>query len=268
MKRMIVIAMVVLIVHLSASQAGFGQVLQPGEVLQYKVKWNFLRLGTMILRTELDTSAADSGCYRLILIVKSNPALMFMSLREYNESIINGQDPHSLRYWGKHISGDDSNVINYSYDPAVHRAQCFERDLRTGELKYNTTLDNAPPYVEGASLIFYARCKSHSGKMYGVPTLIGSELHKTRLEFDGGREELSVAAFPQPLRALKYTGFADWKGGSSAGMSGEFTGWVSDDNASVPLRAEVKIILGSITIELEKWNRPGWNPPSLLQTSF
>ncbi len=268
MKRMFAAVMVFLIVHMSHSQENYSPVFRPGEVLQYKVKWHFLRLGTIILRTEADTSAGDTGCYRLIMIVQSNPALMFISLYEYNESVVNGHDPHSRRYLGRHVNGGDSSLITYAYDPAVRRAWCFEKNLHTQSVKDSTSLENVPPFVEGASLLMYARWKSHSGKIYGVPTMINGQLHKTRLEFNGSHEELEVDAFPQPVRALKYTGSADWQGGSSAGMSGEFTGWVSDDNASVPLRAEIKILLGSITVELEKWNRPGWDPPSLLQTSF
>jgi hypothetical protein len=43
-------------------------------------------------------------------------------------------------------------------------------------------------------------------------------------------------------------------------MSGEFHGWVTDDDAAVILKAEVKILLGSVRIELESYERTGWSP--------
>jgi hypothetical protein len=35
----------------------------------------------------------------------------------------------------------------------------------------------------------------------------------------------------------------------------------SDDTAVIPITAEMKVILGSVKIELNQWNRKGWNSP-------
>jgi hypothetical protein len=42
---------------------------------------------------------------------------------------------------------------------------------------------------------------------------------------------------------------------------GDFKGWFSDDTAVIPITAEMKVILGSVKIELNQWNRKGWNSP-------
>ncbi len=243
-----------------------GQVLVPGEELRYKVKWNFLRLGTIVLRTERDQSIPDTTLFRLVMTVRSNPALGVINIREYNESWVTSTDPHSHHYLGRHYNGSDSIEIIYEYDRDARRAVCTERDMHTGSLRQNTTLEGTPPFVEGASLLFYARSRVHSGKRCGVPTIVGGELHKTILDFTPNVEEIEVDGVSEPVRSLKYTGSADWQGGTAAGLSGEFTGWISDDSAAVPLKAEMSVIVGSITIELEKWNRPGWTPPTALHT--
>ncbi len=244
-----------------------GQVLLPGEELRYKVKWGFLRLGTIVLRTEREQSVPDSAPYRLTMTVSSNPALQVINIREYNQSWVSGPDPHTRRYRGRHYKGDDSTEIVYEYEKSTHCAVCTERDMRTGTILQHNQIENAPPFVEGASLLYYARCRAHSGRRCGVPTIVGNEMHKTILDFSPNQEEVEVDGIQEPVRALRYTGMADWKGGTSAGLSGEFTGWVSDDSAAVPLRAEMSVLLGSITIELEKWNRPGWVPPTALHTN-
>lgn len=92
-------------------------------------------------------------------------------------------------------------------------------------------------------------------------------MSKTDLQFDGEVEEVEVDACDQPVRTRKFTGFAHWSGGTSVGLTGEFTGWLSDDDASVPMRAEMRTLLGSITLELEQWARDGWVPPTALQAS-
>jgi len=42
-------------------------------------------------------------------------------------------------------------------------------------------------------------------------------------------------------------------------MKGPFRGWFSDDDAAIPLKAKVEIFLGSIVLELESYERPGWS---------
>jgi hypothetical protein len=251
----------------ACSQNAATGVFQAGEELQYKVQWNFMRLGTIVLRTERDTSSQDSSLYRVTMNVESNPALVFISIHEHNESLVSRFDVHSMKYLGTHCSGGDSSEIQYTYDRASRRVSYAEKDLRGGTLRYSGTLENVPPFVEGASLLFYARHKSHSGKAYGVPTMVNNRLHKTRLDFSGAAEDLEIDAVPHPVRSLRYGGTAEWKGGTSAGLSGEFTGWVSDDDAAIPLRAEMSVLVGSITIELEKWKRDGWVPPCAVQST-
>jgi hypothetical protein len=91
--------------------------------------------------------------------------------------------------------------------------------------------------------------------------LIGGKLCATDLEFENEIGETEIGAIDFPVRTRRYSGFAHWTGGSSAGVNGSFTGWVTDDDASIPVRAEMKVLVGSIVLELEQWTRPGWSPP-------
>lgn len=243
-------------------------VLQAGEELRYKVRWNFLRLGTIILRTLRDTASNDPGLYRLRMIVESNPDLAVVSIREFNESIVRASNLASLRFRGKHRNGDDVKEILFSYDTVAHSAARSERDCVSGNLLFADTLHDVPPYVEGTSLLFYSRSLLHCGRVVNVPTMVGRTLSSTTLDFRGKVEQVDVEGVDWPVRARKYTGSADWNGGSSAGISGSFTGWMSDDAAAIPLKAEMHILVGSITIELEQWNRPGWTPPTAMRAGI
>ncbi len=251
----------------SDAQGRSGDYLLTGEVLQYKVKWNFLRLGTITVRTLRDTASPDPSLFRLVMIVESNPDLGVVDIREFNESIVRASNLMSLRFRGKHRYGDNVTEMTFSYDTAHRSAACFERDCRTGGILVADTLHDVPPYVEGASLLLYSRSLLHCGRVVRVPTMVGGKLSSTTLDFTGSVEEVDVEGIEWPVRALKYTGEAEWDGGSSAGLSGSFTGWMSDDGAAIPLRAEMHVIVGSITIELEKWNRPGWTPPQAMRAA-
>lgn len=237
-------------------------VFQPGEELRYKVKWHFLRLGTLTIRTYRDKYCLSSSDFKVTMEVESNPLLGFIWIREWNESLMDALTLSSQRFHGKHRNGDSYVEIFQTYDRQHRTAICTELDGNTGSVVSSDTLTNVDGYVEGPSLLFYARCISHSRGVIRVPTLVRGAIAATELHFDGEEEEVEIGALENPVRTKRYTGHAEWTGGSTAGMSGEFTGWISDDDAAVPVAAELKVLLGSIRLELEQWTRPGWVPPT------
>ena len=237
------------------------KVFQSGEELHYKVKWNFLRLGSIIVRAKRDSLSTDTSVYRLVMIVRSNPDLGVVNIHEYNESVVSSHDAMSKRYYAKQCNGDDCREIRYSYDEKLHEAYSSERSLSDSTILNAETKGNAPPFVEGPSLFFACRFLAHTGKQFCVPTMVNGTINKTLLDFRFQIDKVNIDGLNRPIRARRYSGSADWKGGGSAGLSGDFTGWVSDDDAAIPIRAELKIFLGSIDIELEKWQRLGWTPP-------
>ena len=237
-------------------------VFQAGETLQYSVKWKFFRLGTLTLRTDSDSTSSDINAIRVRLDVMSNPALQFVWIRETNECHMETVGITTRRFLARHRNGDDLVEIRPYYDQAARTAFFKKTDLNSGQVLESDTIFNTPPFVEGSALLFKARALSPSKGVVNVPTMVNGLIQNTILEFGGEHENLSIDAWGQDIRTRKYTGRAEWSGGSSAGLSGEFTGWVSDDDAAVPIRAEMKILFGSITLELEQWTRQGWIPPS------
>ena len=241
--------------------------LQPGEELQYKVKWSFFRLGTITVRAGRDSSSADSTSYKLSMNVESNPDIVFIKIKEYNESLVSVTDMMSRHFLATHNSNGNREEIHHDYDEANSRAYISIKDLNAERFLQTDTIADAVPYVDGPALFFYTRWQSKSKQILKVPTLVGRKIDETMLDFTHRREYVEIDASGQPIRARKYTGSAGWKGGTAAGLSGDFTGWVSDDEAAVPLRAEMKVLLGSITLELEKWTRPGWTPPTYVEVA-
>lgn len=257
-----IIAMIVLLAVATICSAQQGKVcsgmLQAGEELRYKVKWNFLRLGTITIRAE--RVSGDTNLRKLTMQVDSNPALVFVRIREYNESVVDPTTMMSQRFLGVHNNSDEHVEIR-SFYLAPGRVLYLLVDSETGKPLRADTLENVPEHVEGPSLFYYARWLSRSKQIVRVATFAGGERGFTELDFTLGREYLEIDAFDEPVRTRKYKGFIHGKGGTSAGLSGEFFGWVSDDDAAVPIQAEMKILLGSVRLELEKWVRPGWTPP-------
>jgi len=239
-----------------------AKVFVPGEELRYKVKWTFFRLGTVTLKAVRDSCCHGAGEIKLIMTVESNPDLSFVWIREFNESVVDENTSYSKRFHARHRNGETYLEVWHEFDPNLRRATWRMVDKNTGALLRSDTLSDATSYVEGPSLFFFTRCISHRTGTTVVPTLVEGKIAPTDLSFEAGTDNLEIDAFRYPVRTRKFTGVAHWQGGTEAGLSGAFTGWISDDDAAVPVVAEVKVILGSIRLELESWTRPGWIPPN------
>ncbi len=237
-------------------------VFQPGETLRYKVKWTFLRLGTLTLSTERDTTSSDGSAFKVVLKVESNPDLRFIWIQEINESHMDTVEISTRHFVARHRNGDDLVEIRQRYDQARKTAFASIVDMNTGRELGCDTIQQAPPFVDGAALLCKARALSRSRGTYRLPTMVGGKIQNTTLDFDSAIENLETDAWGKEIRTRRYSGHADWTGATASGLGGDFTGWVSDDDAAVPIRAEMKILLGSIVLELEEWTRPGWAPPS------
>ena len=237
------------------------KMLAAGEELQYKVKWNFLRLGTIVIRCERILSAEDSMLYKLTMKVESNPDLAVLNIREYSESIVSAVDMTSRDFAGYYNSPGDRFETHYSYDRSSKQVVCSRRESGSGRLLQEDTLTDVAPYVEGPSMFYYARWMARSKQVVRIPKVADGKVDYVDFDFTLGREYVEIGSVDQPIRTRKYKGVIGGGGGTSAGLSGEFTGWVTDDEAAVPVQAEMKVLLGSIRIELERWSRSGWNPP-------
>ncbi len=264
MKRelLLTLCMLALGAEVRSQDSGLARgVFQPGEILRYRVKWTFLRLGTLTLRSERDTSSTDGSDFKLVLQVESNPDLRFLWVQEYNESHVDSKSLCTRHFLARHRNGDDLSEIRQLYDQKTQTARSSEVDMNTGKVLLSTAFENVPPFVDGAALLFKTRALSRTGGTVRLPTMIRGKIENTIVEF-GSMENLEIDAWGKEIRTRKFFGRADWTGGSSVGLGGDFTGWLSEDDAAVVIRAEMKILIGSVVLELEQWTRPGWVPPS------
>jgi len=265
MKRSLILAITVLALNVpcrSQEPLPRGSVLQPGEVLRYRVRWTLFRLGTVTLRTVRDSGCTGPDDVKLVMNVESNPDLSFIWIREFNECLLDTRTFAPAVFHARHRNGEQYTEIWHEVDRQHHRTVYRLQDRNTGALIESDTLPGVEWFVEGPSLFFIARCLSGTTGTRTVPTLVGGKLSTTDLRYEGEKTLVDMASSSASIRVRKFTGEAHWKGGTEAGLEGEFTGWLSDDDAAVPIAAEMKVLLGSIRLELESWTREGWTPPT------
>ena len=114
-------------------------------------------------------------------------------------------------------------------------------------------------YQDGMSLFYFARSEALKKQKMTVPTIVNEKLGTTDFDFVAERREIEIDAVDYPVDVVYFRGEAGFVG--IFGLTGEFEGWFSNDDARVPVLAKMKVLIGSVRIELMQWKRDGWSPP-------
>ena len=258
----VLIVTVIILQSLPAQENALNRnVYEVGEILTYKVSWSIFRLGTIKVQTKLDKNCNEKTYIKLIMHVISNPYLPFISIDEFNESLVRISDGMSRSFFAKHRNNNERIEIHSVYNSTNQKLFFTLIDYSNPQPIKRDTLENIPLYVEGPSLFFISRALIQSEKEYNIPTMIRGKIANTYLNFEKNIQTIESDLFSHPIRTRYFEGQAEWEGGTSAGLSGNFSGWLSDDSAAIPIISEMKVLLGSIRLELEHIEHPNWKPP-------
>jgi hypothetical protein len=239
-----------------------GKMLEVGEELEYKVSYSFFNIGT--IRTTVLGKEERNGktVYKTSALIDSNPSLSWLvtlHIRFYSE--MDGT-VYSYKWIEDDSTKKETNYKIFRFDYEKKRAYLeIGKVLPSGERKPESsdTIAVDASCQDGLSLFYYAREHVHQKTPESVPTLIEKKQERTVINFTNKRTSAEADAVDYPVDVVEFDGKADYVG--IFGLTGGFRGWFSNDEASVPILARMNVILGSIKIQLVRWNRPGWQPP-------
>ena len=236
--------------------------LSVGEELEYRVSYSFFHVGTIRFTVTDRFEREGRTVYHVRTIIDSNPSLSWLTdlhIRFYGEI-----DEEAFSYWW--IGDDSSNTgINYrkiAFDYPNKRMYFTKGRLLASGERAQTSIDTLPVSgraQDGLSLFFYAREHLHQKAEERVPTFVENKEVSTYINFLNERTDNDIDAVDYPVDVIHLEGRADFVG--VFGLTGGFEGWFSNDDARIPVTARMKVILGSIKVELSKWKRGEWTPP-------
>jgi len=236
-----------------------------GEELHYKVSYVFFNLGKIVVSVVDRREQHGRVIYKTRAIIDSAPGLPFVDLHirfisEFDE------DLYSYSWIAEDSTEEKIEVrrLVFEYDSSrvfVEKG----RKLPDGSYQFDQkdTVGITEKCQDGLSLFYFARAHVRKKTTMNAPTFIEKEQVNTFFDFTGVREEEEIDSVDYPIEVVEVEGRADFVG--VFGLTGGFEGRFTNDEARVPIVAWMKVILGSIKVTLDRWNRPGWIPPTYVE---
>ena len=230
---------------------------QDGELLRYKVKWGIFRLGTVEISQQMSTIRFFPGY--LVTIKAQSGNVPFIKVYSVSKGFLNPAAPTNKHFVNEKGKEDKSHTA-YKYDP-VNRSIYMESEKNGKQIKLRE-LPYEGDYYDPVGIIMMLRCLASSKTKVVLPTLVDFDVKGTELTFTDKVKFMLVPGARLAIKARRFEGRALWVGKDDSGIAGPFSGWVSDDDYSIPLKVKVNISLGSISLELIdvyrsdcKWSR-------------
>lgn len=242
----------------SAYTAESRSVVYPGEVLTYEVSFLGIKLGKVIVETYEDEMYNGEIVHRSKVFMDSYDNIPYVSLHAVFESWIDKSLSFSHKFVANRKIEDDKweyYLLNFNYDENNFHLQKWIKD----EKIFEKNLEFDKKCNDGSSLFFLARQYTRLGRTARIPTMIDKTINYTVINFRNEQKIIEIDAVDYPINTIYFDGTAEWEG--IYGMSGNFEGWFSNDDARIPIQAKVNVYVGSVKIELIEWKRGGWMPP-------
>jgi hypothetical protein len=250
---------------MTAEQPVLPTAFSANEELLYEVSWMHIKIGT--LRMQLFPMVRKNGVsrYRAKVTIDSYPEVPFVSLHSISYSEIDSAG-NSLASYSFEKKWELWEKMLYEYHPEQNRIVVVKSMVSApGAVQEKVhivdTLDACRfPVQDGISLVYFTRLLSAQAVSVTKPTVSIGKIGETDFYRERKKTTVELDAWPHPVRTVEIHGLLRLEG--IFGLSGEYTGWFSDDAAAVPIIAKLKVMIGNIRIELKQWRRSTWQPPT------
>jgi hypothetical protein len=239
--------------------------LQVGEELEYSVHYSFFNIGKIIFRVTDKEERNGRTVFHASAFMDSNPSLNWLlelHVRFYSEI---DQDAFSYGWVSEDSTSKKVTYRKMSFDYKKNKMY-FEwgEKLPSGERKQNGTASVAitQECQDGLSLFYYAREHALEKRQKSIPTFIDTNEVTTKINLGVENLDEEIDAVDYPIDVIKLDGRAEFVG--VFGLTGAFEGVFSNDLAGIPITARMKVVVGSVRVELRKWKRGDWIPPKAM----
>jgi len=216
------------------------------ETLTYKASYGPLRLGTVTFEVNIDNHSEES-LQTERATVQSNPLVFLIRFYGIYESKLLS-DGRSEYFKGTEYSGGDTLITTYHF---IHEDSIMVRTIReysdSGLIESDTIKLQETTY-DGIAAIHYVRSNIMNPGKSIIYSLYEDNYGPVIINVTDRVERIRLKSLDKDFNARFVEGEILFKG--VAGWSGRYEAWISNDENAFFLRANVKIFLGSIKLEL------------------
>ncbi len=226
-----------------------------GEELIYKVTWSFIRLGTIKVRIADTTIINQQKVYKIEMNLDSNPYIFFVNIHNYYESFIDDQFRLIKHIANERIEDKALESLHlFNYQDSTYTIRINNPEDSTKNIEKNKAIETN--MYDGITLAFFARAHAHEERLETVTTFVLDTSGLVDINFKGRGDEISIEAIPEDIPSYYVEGEIHVEG--LAGLTGPYRGWFSVDDRRAPLKAELKVFIGNVKVELDDYKK--WRP--------
>lgn len=216
-------------------------VFQPREVLKYKLKYGFITAaeGTLkVLNTDLKFE--DKPTYRLSVDGRTSGTFdVFYKIRDHYDSYIDRETLTPYFYQENIREGGYRRTDKARFNQKTRKV-VSNRGTFTGPT--NQTFDLVSAYYFSRSLDI---SKMKVGDKFKLNYFLGDEISQLEIAF-AGREVIKTNL--GKIRCLKFS--PSIQPGRIFRKDSKLYLWITDDGNRVPVKAQVEILVGAVTMEI------------------
>jgi hypothetical protein len=217
-------------------------VFQEGEVLQYKLRYGIITAAEGIIKVlKSDLKFNNKATYRLVVDAKTSGTFdVFYKIRDHYDSYIDKTDLTPYFYQ------EDIKESSYKRQDKARFYQDTKKVVSnkgTFTTPTNQTFDLVSAYYFARSLDI---TKLKIGEQFKLNYFLGKEIHQLQIKYVG--KELVKSKLGN-IRCLKFS--PSIEPGRIFRKDSSLYLWITDDGNRVPVKAQVEIIVGAVTMEIK-----------------
>ncbi len=258
LRSILTIFTLVLLLLINSRTFSQSEVLYDGEELYYEVDFSFINIGWAKFNT--DKTPGKENFYITSAKLKSNSSLPFVDV-DYDFiseiELKNGQIiPHKFTAY-QYKDGKKSTLVTiFNYDSTFVSLHKTGYD---GNIEVDTKFSTSTLFQDGLSIFYYARYNSAQTRSEYVPVIMHTDTSLMKIDFSNAKKDIEISEADYDIASAYLEGFSYFK--AVFGLTGDFSGSFSYDEARIPLKAKLQVEIGSITLELKSWKHASWQPP-------
>ncbi|WP_316816462.1 DUF3108 domain-containing protein [Pedobacter nyackensis] len=217
-------------------------VFQAGEVLKYKLKYGFITAAEGTLKVqESDLKFDGKPTFKLLVDGETSGTFdIFYKIRDHYDSYIDKNNLKPYFY--------QENIREGSY--RRHDKARFQQENKKVVATQGTFTTPTTQTFDLVSAYYFARSldisKMKSGDLVKLNYFLGDEINQLEIQFVG-REVVKTKL--GKIKCLKFS--PSIKPGRVFRKDSKLYLWITDDGNRVPVKAQVEIIVGSVTMEIK-----------------